>query len=118
MNSAAVKSLFVCVLGAAMIAGCASSPSSQSAASLPGNVQIGKVTAVETVAVVDQSMVGTSSGGSAVVTTASGGPSVITVQFNDGKQGKYAIERPAGTHVVGEQVYVITDGDHTTIVPK
>jgi Tfp pilus assembly protein PilX len=118
MNAVAVKSFFVCAFGAAMLAGCASSPPAQSAASTQGNVQSGKVTAVETVAVVDQSVVGSSSGGSAVVTTASGGPSVITVQFNDGKEGRYIIERPTGTHAVGEQVYVITDGDRTTIVPR
>lgn len=124
MNSIAIKSLVTCVFGAAMIAGCASSPPSQSSASSPAvasaqrSVETGKVTAVENTAVVDQSVVGTSSGGGAVVTTASGGPSVITVQFNDGKQGRYIIDRPAAPHAVGESVYVITDGDQTTIVPR
>ena len=118
MNSKAIKSLVICAVGAATIAGCASSPPSQAVASSQGNAQRGKVTAIETVAVVDQTLAGSSSGGSTVVTTASGGPSVITVQFNDGSQGKYIIERPMAKHAVGESVYVITDKDSITIVPQ
>ena len=118
MNSKAIKSLAICVLGVATIAGCASSPPSQTVASSQGNAQRGKVTAVETVAVIDQSLAASSSGSSTVVTTASGGPSVITVQFNDGSQGKYLIERPMATHKVGESVYVVSDKDSITIVPQ
>lgn len=119
MKSGAVKSLVICAMGVAVIAGCASSSPSQKMASLPSNVQSGKVTAVETVAVVDQTATGSSSGSGAIVTTsASSGPSGITVQFNDGSEHKYVIERPVGTHAVGEPVYVITDGDRTTILAQ
>jgi hypothetical protein len=119
MKSQAIKSLVICAFGIAAIAGCASSPPSSATASAQGNAQRGKVTAVETVAVVDQALVGSSSGGSAVVTKASsGGPSVITVQFNDGRQGRYIIEQPTMAHTVGESVYVITDGDRITILPQ
>lgn len=122
MNSAAIKSLVVCAFGAAMIAGCASSPpasSTASAASAQGNAEPGKVVAVEHTAIVDQAVTGSSSGSSAaVVTAASSGPSVVTVQFNDGKQSKYVIEHPATGFTVGEQVYVITNGDQMTIVPR
>jgi hypothetical protein len=76
------------------------------------------VTAVETTAVVDQAVVGSSSGSSAVVTTASGGPSMITVLFNDGTQGRYIFEQPVAAHTVGEAVYVITDGDRTGIMAR
>ena len=123
MNSTAIKSLVIGVFGATMIAGCASSPSASSSsspsmASAQGNAQLGKVIAVENTAVVDQSTAGTSSGGSATVTTASGGPSVVTVQFNDGKESRYVIEHPVTGFTVGEQVYVISDGNQMTIVPR
>lgn len=106
-----IKSLVICVAGAAAIAGCASSPSSQKTASNQDNIQRGKVTAVESVAVVQQAAVPTSSGSSAVVTAASGVPVVITVQFNDGSQSKYAIEQSASEFAVGQPVAVVKQGD-------
>lgn len=118
MNADAMKSLVICALGVALLGGCASSPSSSSVASAQRNVRSGKVAAVERTAIVDETVVGSSSGSSAVVTTASGGPSVVTVLFNDGAQGRYIIERPGATHRVGEPVYVITDGDRITMVPR
>ncbi|HJV84699.1 MAG TPA: hypothetical protein VJ698_04425 [Noviherbaspirillum sp.] len=118
MNPGSMKSLLVCAFGAAVIAGCASSPTSQTTASTQSNVQSGKVAAVENTAVVDQTAVKSSSGGSAVVTTASGGPSIVTVQFQDGTQGRYLIEHPTAAHAVGQPVYVISDGDRTTIVAR
>ena len=118
MNSGAIKSLVICAFGVAVMTGCASSQRSSTVASAQENVRSGKVTAVENVAVVDQTTTGSTSGGSTVVTTASGGPSAITVQFNDGTESKYIVERPIATHKVGEPVSVITDGDRVTIVPR
>lgn len=122
MTSAAMKSFVICALGAAALAGCASSPSSPSSpsmASTPQGVQTGKVAAVESVAVIDQATVGSSSGsgGTTTVTTVSGGPSAITVRFDDGKESKYLIENPQTSHNVGDLVYVITDRDRTAIMP-
>lgn len=118
MNSGAIKSLVICAFGVAMMAGCASSQRSAPVASVQENVRSGKITAVENVAVVDQTTTGASSGGSTVVTTASGGPSAVTVQFNDGTESKYIIERPMAPHKVGEAVSVITNGDAVTIVSQ
>ncbi|HEX7647028.1 MAG TPA: hypothetical protein VF450_06440 [Noviherbaspirillum sp.] len=119
MNSAAIKSLAICVFGVAALAGCASQPSTPAVASAQGAAQSATVTAVEATAVVDQTAVQSSSGsGGAVVTTASGGPSLITVKFNDGKEGRYVIEHPSTGYTVGEPVYVITDGERITIVPQ
>jgi hypothetical protein len=53
-----------------------------------------------------------------VVTSASGGPSLITVQFDDGTQGRYVIDHPTSVHKVGEPVNVITDGDRITITTR
>lgn len=120
MNSGIIKSLAICSLGVALITGCASSPSSSAsqtrASATQSGHKTGKVTAVETVAVVDQALVGTSSGNSAVVTTATGGPAAITVLFNDGTEGRYVIERPTMQHKVGETVHVITNGATTGIM--
>lgn len=124
MDSAAIKSIAICVLGLATLAGCASSSPSRTAATTAATgttakaLQTGQVTAVESTAVVDQAVVGSTSGRSTVVTTASGGPSLLTVQFSDGTRGKYIIDNPTAKHTVGEQVYVITDGDRVTIAPR
>jgi hypothetical protein len=115
MNSRAIKSLVICAVGATVIAGCASSPP---VAFTQGNVQSGKVVAVETTAAVNQTAVGSSSGSSGMATTASGGPPIVTVLFNDGTQGRYIIERPAAAHTAGEPVYVITDRDRITMVSR
>jgi hypothetical protein len=115
MNSRAIKSLVICAVGATVIAGCALSPP---VAFTQGNVQSGKVVAVETTAAVNQTAVGSSSGSSGMATTASGGPPIVTVLFNDGTQGRYIIERPAAAHTVGEPVYVITDRDRTTMMSR
>jgi len=119
-----IKAASICIFGTAVIAGCASSPSSPSspsvasASSNQSGVRSGKITAVETVAVVDQALVGNSSGSSTVVTAASGGPTPLTVQFNDGSEGRYIIDNPSVTHVVGETVYVTTDGERTGIMRR
>ncbi|WP_136416435.1 hypothetical protein [Herbaspirillum sp. ST 5-3] len=118
MKFGAIKSAVICVLGGALIAGCASSPSSSTVASTQKNISSGKIAAVETTAVVDQTTVGSSSGSGAVVTSASGGPSLITVQFDDGTQGRYVIDHPTSVHKVGEPVNVITDGDRITITTR
>jgi hypothetical protein len=118
MNSVAIRAVIICVFGAAAIAGCASQPSSPSVASAQKGVHSGKVAAVENTAVVDQAVVGNSSGSSTVVTAASGGPSLVTVRFNDGEQGRYVLEHPTATYRVGQPVYVITDGDRITIMPQ
>lgn len=115
MNSGAIKSLVICAFGVAAIAGCASSPSTPAVASSQRSVHTGKVVAVENMAAIDQTTAASSSGSSVVTTTASGGPSVVTVQFNDGSQGKYIIEHPSMAHPVGQPVYVITDADRITI---
>jgi hypothetical protein len=115
MNSRAIKSLVICAVGATVIAGCASSPP---VAFTQGNVQSGKVVAVETTAAVNPTAVGSSSGSSGMATTASGGPPIVTVLFNDGTQGRYIIERPAAAHTAGEPVYVITDRDRITMVSR
>jgi hypothetical protein len=115
MNSRAIKSLVICAVGATVIAGCALSPP---VAFTQGNVQSGKVVAVETTAAVNQTAVGSSSGSSGMATTASGGPPIVTVLFNDGTQGRYIIERPAAAHTAGEPVYVITDRDRITMVSR
>lgn len=124
MTSAAMKSFLICAFGAAALAGCASSPSSPSsssaAASAQKGVQSGKVAAVEDVAIVDKTTVGSTSGSSTTVTTVKtirGGPSAITVRFDDGKERQYVIENPQTTHNVGDPVYVITHGDSTAIMP-
>ena len=121
MTSTAMKSFLIYAFGAAALAGCASSPSSPSSSSMastPQGVQTGKVAAVESVAVVDQTTVGSSSGsgGTPTVTTVSGGPSAITVRFDDGKESKYVIENPQKTYNVGDPVYVITHEDRTAIM--
>jgi len=122
MKLGIIKPLAICVLGTAVLAGCASSSPTSStattAASSQSGLKTGKVTAVETVAVVDQALVGGSSGNSAVVTTASGGPQALTVQFNDGSEGRFIIDRPTTQHTVGESVYVITDGNRTGIMRR
>lgn len=111
-----IKSLVICAFGVAMIAGCASSPSSSAMASSQGNVQNGKVTAVEGVAVVEQAVVPTSSGGSALVTAASSAaPKAITVLFNDGTEGRYVIQQSAGDFTVGQPVSVVRNGDNFLI---
>jgi hypothetical protein len=115
MNSRAIKSLVICAVGATVIAGCALSPP---VAFTQGNVQSGKVVAVETTAAVNPTAVGSSSGSSGMATTASGGPPIVTVLFNDGTQGRYIIERPAAAHTAGEPVYVITDRDRITMVSR
>lgn len=115
------KLLAICVLGAAaaITAGCASSPASPSVAAAQRNIQSGKVTAVETVAVVEQSAATSSSGSSAVVTTAaSGGPIAVTVQFGDGSERRYIIEHPSAAYTIGQPVNVITNGDNITIVGR
>lgn len=121
MNLGIIKLFAIGALGTAVLAGCGSSPKASSSpvaatTSSQSGLKTGKVTAVETVAVVDQALVGTSSGNSAVVTTASGGPQALTVQFNDGSEGRYVIERPSVTHTVGETVHVITDGNRIGIM--
>lgn len=123
MNTYSVKLLAMCALGAAVVVttGCASSRSAPSTPAAPvasaqRTIQSGKVSAVETVAVVDQSAVTPSSGGSTVVTTASGGPTALTVQFADGSEGKYIIDHPSKLYPVGAPVQVITEGDRITIV--
>lgn len=122
MKLGIIKPLAICAFGTALLAGCASSSPTSStattAASSQGGLKTGKVTAVETVAVVDQTLVGSSSGNSAVVTTASGGPQALTVQFNDGTESRFVVERPAVPHTVGETVYVITDRDRTGIMRR
>ncbi|WP_194724936.1 hypothetical protein [Noviherbaspirillum malthae] len=122
MKLGIIKPLAICALGTAVLAGCASSSPTSStattAASSQSGLKTGKVTAVETVAVVDQALVGSSSGNSAVVTTASGGPQALTVQFNDGSEGRFIIDRPTTQHTVGESVYVITDGNRTGIMRR
>jgi hypothetical protein len=110
-----IKSLAACAFGAAVIAGCASSPSTSKVASEQGNVKSGKVTAVEGVAVVEQAAVPTGSGSSAVLTTASGVPTVITVAFNDGSQGRYALEQSTAAFTIGEPVSVVKIGDRFII---
>ena len=120
MTSAVMKSFLICALGAAALAGCASSPSSSSAAaSTQKGVQSGKVAAVDDVAIVDKTTVGSTSGSSTTVTTVKtirGGPSAITVRFDDGKESKYVIENPQKTYNVGDPVYVITHEDRTAIM--
>ncbi|KIF81018.1 hypothetical protein [Noviherbaspirillum autotrophicum] len=117
MNS--MKLFVICAFGVVITTGCASSSKSPAVAAAQPGVQSGKVTAVESVAVVDQSVATTSSGSSAVVTTASGGPEALTVLFADGSQQRYIIERPTTAFKVGEPVNVITNGERITIVaPK
>lgn len=114
MNS--IKLLAVCLLGAAAVAGCASSSPTSAVALEQRNVQSGKVIAIETSAIVNQSAVNPSSGSSTVVTTASsGGPSTVTVLLADGTQQKYIVENPSASYTVGEPVYVITRGESTII---
>jgi hypothetical protein len=106
-----IKSLVICAFGLTVIAGCASSPSSQAVASNQGNVRSGKVTAVEKVAVVDQAVVPTSSGSSAVVTAASSAPTAISVLFNDGSEGTYVIRQSVADFTLGQPVSVVQTGD-------
>ncbi len=124
MTSTAIKSLIICAFGVAAITGCASSPSSPSApavASTQEGVRSGKVAAVESVALVDKTTIGSSSGSSTTTTTIKeirGGPSLITVSFDDGKQDRFVIENPDATYAVGDPVYVITDRDRTAIMAR
>ncbi|RJF96501.1 hypothetical protein D3870_18785 [Noviherbaspirillum cavernae] len=74
------------------------------------------MSAIENVAVINQSAVTSSSGSSAVVTTASSAPPIITVQFADGTQGRYAIKQAAGPFTVGQPVSLIPDGNGFTIM--
>lgn len=124
MTSTAIKSLVICAFGVAAIAGCASSPSSPSTpavASTQEGVRSGKVAAVESVALVDQAKIGSTSGSSTTVTKVTkirGGPSLITVSFDDGKQDRFVIENSDTTYEVGDPVYVITDRDRTAIMAR
>lgn len=112
----AMKLFVICAFGVAVTTGCASSSKSPAVAAAQKGVQTGKVTAIESVAVVDQSVATTSSGSSAVVTTASGGPEAVTVLFADGSQQRYIVERPTTTFKVGAPINVITNGDRITLV--
>jgi hypothetical protein len=116
MNSGVIKSLVICTLGTALIAGCASFQSSPSVASDQSSAQLGKVAAVETVAVIDQSTLETSSGSSATVTTVSGGPDIVTVLFSDGTEGRYAIKEQAAPFQIGQPVAVVKSGDGFTML--
>jgi ribosomal protein L21E len=117
MRSYGIKSLFICVVGAAVIAGCASPRHSpQAQASAQGQVQSGKIVAIEIPGAVDPSMA-SSSGGGASGTVASSTPAVITVLFEDGTQSMYGMEQqPAAQFGVGDPVQIITDGSGITIV--
>jgi hypothetical protein len=118
MRSYAIKSLLICALGAAVIAGCASPQHSpQAQASARGQVQSGKIVAIEIPGAVVDPSVASSSGDSASGTVASSAPAVITVLFEDGTQGMYGMQQqPAAGFGVGDPVQIITDGSGITIV--
>lgn len=102
-----IKSLVISAVGVAVLAGCASSPSSQTMSSDQANVRSGKVAAIESIAVVEQAVVPTSSGSGAVVTAASSAPKTIAILFNDGTEGRYVIQQSVGDFMLGQPVSVV-----------
>lgn len=102
-----IKSLVIGAIGAAMLTGCASSPSSQAGTSNQANIRSGTVSAIESIAVVEQAVVPTSSGSSAVVTAASSAPKTIAILFNDGTEGRYVVQDAVGDFTLGQPVSVV-----------
>lgn len=129
MRSFAFKPLLSCLLGVAVIAGCATPPPAQQSASTttPTNVQQGKVAGVVHSAVAQDPSAASSSGagmsgasGASGSATAAGiQPAFVTVQFNDGTQRSYLVDQKAtdtDAFAVGDAVMVITDDKGITIV--
>jgi hypothetical protein len=117
MRSYAVKSLVICALGAAVMAGCASSRSMPAQASAQGQVQSGTIIAIVPAAAVDSSAAASSSGNGASGSAASSEPAVVTVLFSDGTRGNYSIEQqPAAAFAVGDPVKIVTDSNGIVIL--
>ena len=128
MRSFAFKPLLSCLLGVAVIAGCATPPPAQQSASTttPTNVQQGKVAGVVHSAVAQDPAASSSGAGMSGASGASGSataagiqPAFVTVQFNDGTQRSYLVDQKAtdtDAFAVGDAVMVITDDKGITIV--
>jgi hypothetical protein len=108
----AIKSLAACLLGAAVIAGCASPHPSQTAI-----IQNGKVVAIQPPEVAGYPGMEGSSGEGASGTSAGSEPILITVLFADGTQGSYAIDQqPVEAFAVGDLVQIVTDSKGITTI--
>lgn len=128
MRSFAFKPLLSCLLGVAVIAGCATPPPAQQSASTttPTNVQQGKVAGVVHSAAAQDPSASSSGAGMSGASGASGSataagiqPAFVTVQFNDGTQRSYLVDQKAtdtDAFAVGDAVMVITDDKGITIV--
>lgn len=111
------KSLLACLLGVAVLAGCASPKSSTTASSAAASgMQKGKIVAVEP-ATAGSAMGTTSSGASATGTSIASEPSaIVTVQFADGTQSRYSVTQQRTSFKVGDPVSVIMRGDSGVIM--
>jgi PBP1b-binding outer membrane lipoprotein LpoB len=125
MNSHAILSLVTCTLGAVVIAGCASPPPppAQASASAQGTIQSGKVIAMRTFEATPEAMIGSTSGASASGTAASGTEANaststwVTVQFADGSQTTYNVERHDRNYfTLGDPISIVSNGDSMVIM--
>ena len=124
MNSHAILSLVTCALGAAVLAGCASPPSSPAQASAPVTIQGGKVIAMQSLDSSAGATSGASAGASASGTSATRDatgrifePATVTVQFADGTQSMYTVEKHERNYFkLGDPVRVVTDRDSMVIL--
>ncbi|GIZ53345.1 hypothetical protein [Noviherbaspirillum aridicola] len=118
MTLRSAKPLLACVLGIAVLAGCASSKSSTPTASAAASgMQKGKIVAVEPASVAGSTMTSPTSGSSATGSTMAGSPSaVVTVQFADGTQSRYSVTQQKTSFNVGDPVSVIMRGDSGVIM--
>lgn len=109
----AVKPLLACLLGIAVLAGCASPKSTTSTTAAASGMQKGKIVAVEPAsAAAGTTMTSPSSGSSATGSAMSGSPSaIVTVQFADGTQSRYSVTQQRTSFKVGDPVSVMMRGD-------
>lgn len=112
------KPVAACLLGIAVLAGCASPQSSTtSTTAAASGMQKGRIVAVEPASVAGTTMASPSSGASATGTGMSGSPSaVVTVQFADGTQSRYSVTQQRTTFKVGDPVSVMMRGDSGVIM--
>jgi len=124
MNSHAIQSLVTCALGVAVLAGCAAPHSPPPQVSTPANIQSGKVIAMRSLEPAAGATSGSSSGTGASGTAASGdlsgkvyAPASVTVQFADGTQTTYLVEKHERHYfTLGDPVRVVTDRDTMVIL--
>ena len=113
----AAKPLVACLLGIAVLAGCASPKATTSSTAAASGMQKGKIVAVEPASAAGATMTSPSSGSSASGTSMSGSPTaVVTVQFADGSQSRYSVTQQRTSFKVGDPVSVMMRGDSGVIM--